>query len=93
MSLAYRKPSHQSRETRRWNVRLSTSLHTQTGKPRVALNSLRHGSFMCLPWRSVPVVHEDDCSPINTAIEKQSWYVVIYQQLTVFHKRAKLVCY
>jgi len=32
-------------------------------------------------------------TPINTAIEKQSWYVVIYQQLRVFHKRTKLVCY
>jgi len=31
-------------------------------------------------------------APINTAMEKQSWYVVIYQQLRVFHKRTKLVC-
>jgi hypothetical protein len=28
---------------------------------------------------------------INTAMKKQSWYVVLYQQLRVFHKRTKLV--
>jgi len=31
-------------------------------------------------------------SPINTAIEKQSWYVVIYQRLTISTGITKLVC-
>jgi len=31
-------------------------------------------------------------APINTAIEKQSWYVVIYQQLTISTGITKLVC-
>jgi hypothetical protein len=32
-------------------------------------------------------------SPINTAIEKQSWYVVIYQQITISTGKTKLVYY
>ena len=31
-------------------------------------------------------------APINTAIEKQSWYVVIYQRLTISTGITKLVC-
>ena len=39
-----------------------------------------------------PKMRRKSDAPINTAIEKQSWYVAIYQQLRVFHKRTKLVC-
>jgi hypothetical protein len=52
MSLTHRKPSPRSLEARRRNVRKSTGLRTERGKRRAALNNLRPGSFVRLPWRS-----------------------------------------
>jgi hypothetical protein len=59
MSLTHRKPSPRSLEARRRKARKSTGPRTQRGKRRVALNSLRSGSFARSPWHSMLALDED----------------------------------
>ncbi len=77
MSLTHRKLSPKSLEACRPYAGQSTGARTQRGKPRVAANSLRHGSFARPPWRSMPALEEDGRGPtvllINTERKKRSW--------------------
>jgi hypothetical protein len=77
MSLTHRKLPPKSLEARRADAGQSTGARTQCGKPRVALSSLRHGSFARSPWRSTPAPDEDGRGPtvllINTERKKRTW--------------------
>ena len=59
MFLTHRGLSPKSLQARRANARKSTGPRTERGKRRVALNSLRHGSFARWPWRSMLALDED----------------------------------